>query len=241
MSGNQTQAHLIDKMCRKIAQLTRVVYILNTKNDDNESITEAIITGYDEVMQKHARESNEAVKKMKSRLDKVQQATSVSDKVNAINEKYEQSVNGFNVEYDRLKKEVQKKQKSINDEYQEKYNKMLKEIVDIKKLADAKVNDLLKRNEEEKRKLQLEKDKNKYANAAEIENIKKSYENQIASIKSEHTKLIEKINSEHKSEIMKVANRDKGESNVDERQRQLQQKRIKRRRNELLMKCVIAL
>ena len=86
--SNQTQAHLIDKMCRKIAQLTRVVYILNTKNDDNESITEAIITGYDEVMQKHARESNEAVKKMKSRLDKAQQTTSVSDKVNAINEKY---------------------------------------------------------------------------------------------------------------------------------------------------------
>ena len=147
-------------------------------------------------MQKHARDSNEAVKKMKSRLDKVQQTSSVSDKANAINEKYEQSVNGFNAEYDKLKKEVQKKQKSINDEYQEKYNKMLKEIVVIKKFVDAKVNDLLKRTEEEKRKLQLEKDKNKYANLTEIENIKKSYESQIATLKSEHSKQIEKMNSE---------------------------------------------
>ena len=47
MSQNQKTAELIDKMCRKISQLTRVVYILNSKNDENESITEDIISRFE--------------------------------------------------------------------------------------------------------------------------------------------------------------------------------------------------
>ncbi len=39
---SKKMADLIDKMCRKISQLTRVVYILNTKNDEHESLINAI-------------------------------------------------------------------------------------------------------------------------------------------------------------------------------------------------------
>ena len=38
---------LYDRMCKKISQLTRVIFVLNTKNDENENLAEAIVEAYE--------------------------------------------------------------------------------------------------------------------------------------------------------------------------------------------------
>ena len=45
--SNAKYTYEIKKMNRKIAQLARVIYIINTKNMENESIIESIKSGYD--------------------------------------------------------------------------------------------------------------------------------------------------------------------------------------------------
>ena len=127
---SQTQKELIDKMNRKISQLTRVVYILNSKNDENESIMESITSAFESEMQSVSREANQVIKKMKNQIDKIRLQTNPEEKLNLINDKYEKSLQSFKNEYDKLKKESQKKTKSLSDEYNDKYNKMMKDLVE---------------------------------------------------------------------------------------------------------------
>jgi hypothetical protein len=44
---NETAGDLHLKMCKKVAQLTRVIFYLNTKNDDYESNLKAVVNAYE--------------------------------------------------------------------------------------------------------------------------------------------------------------------------------------------------
>ena len=68
---NQKTAELIDKMCRKISQLTRVVYVLNSKNDEHESLIDALAQAYEKELSNSEREKNITIKKIKSQIEKI--------------------------------------------------------------------------------------------------------------------------------------------------------------------------
>ena len=181
---NQKTAELIDKMCRKISQLTRVVYVLNSKNDEHESLIDALAQAYEKELSNSEREKNISIKKMKSQIEKIKIQNNPEQKILEINKKFDNQVNSFNKEYDKLKKDMKSKQKNIQDEYNEKYNKMIKENVEMKKLYENKINDILKRVEDEKKKWLLEKEIASNANESEIEKLKRKYEEQIINIKN---------------------------------------------------------
>lgn len=44
---SETAAELHHKMCKKVAQLTRVIFYLNTKNDDYENNIKAVVNAYE--------------------------------------------------------------------------------------------------------------------------------------------------------------------------------------------------
>ena len=44
---NETPAELHHKMCKKVAQLTKVIFYLNTKNDEYESNLKAVVNAYE--------------------------------------------------------------------------------------------------------------------------------------------------------------------------------------------------
>ncbi len=44
---NQTPAELHHKMCKKVAQLTKVIFYLNTKNDEYESNLKSVVNAYE--------------------------------------------------------------------------------------------------------------------------------------------------------------------------------------------------
>jgi hypothetical protein len=44
---NDTAGELHHKMCKKVAQLTRVIFYLNTKNDEYESNLKAVVNAYE--------------------------------------------------------------------------------------------------------------------------------------------------------------------------------------------------
>lgn len=45
MQETASELHL--KMCKKVAQLTRVIFYLNTKNDDYENNLKAVVNAYE--------------------------------------------------------------------------------------------------------------------------------------------------------------------------------------------------
>ena len=44
---NESPAELHHKMCKKVAQLTKVIFYLNTKNDEYESNLKSVVNAYE--------------------------------------------------------------------------------------------------------------------------------------------------------------------------------------------------
>lgn len=53
------------KMCKKIAQLTKVIFHLNTKNDEYEYNIRSVVNSYEHEMEALVREANNAITKYK--------------------------------------------------------------------------------------------------------------------------------------------------------------------------------
>lgn len=158
----------IEKMKRKIAQLTRVVYILNTKNMENESVIESIKSGYDikiKEMTQLIHKLQKKVKKLKTKNEK-------------INEKYENNINEFRQEYENYKENLKQQIKTLNDEYTNKYNLMLKELKQLRIHCDG--NDIKQSNEELNNE-RIRKDMNE-----KLKQMKKEYDEKITEYKKKN-------------------------------------------------------
>ncbi|XP_027583244.1 protein FAM184B isoform X2 [Pipra filicauda] len=60
------------KMCKKIAQLTKVIYALNTKNDEHEASIEALREAHEEEIQHILAETRETILQCKSKVEEEQ-------------------------------------------------------------------------------------------------------------------------------------------------------------------------
>ena len=174
---NKKMADLIDKMCRKISQLTRVVYILNTKNDEHESLINAIAISYENEMSNMTNEFNFQMKKMKQHMDKLKEKKNLETKIKEINDKYNNQVKSFSTDFDGMRKEVKEKHKKMKDEYNDKYNKMIKENSDLKKMFQEKINEIMRKNDEYNRKALLEQQRLASNSTAELKELKKAMNN----------------------------------------------------------------
>ena len=95
-----------DRMCKKISQLTRVIFILNTKNDENEAIIESLSSAYEVELDNISKESNQVINTMKNSLNKAKEYMNVDDKLKEIRLKYDDSVNFYINDYEKFKLEV---------------------------------------------------------------------------------------------------------------------------------------
>ena len=75
---------LIDRMCKKISQLTRVIYLLNTRNDESDSLIKSILKSYDSELENFRKEANEVIKSYKSKLEKSKDTSLYDNKIKDI-------------------------------------------------------------------------------------------------------------------------------------------------------------
>lgn len=60
------------KMCKKVAQLTKVIFYLNTKNDDYERSLSATVSSYEQALDANIKDANLIITKYKEQVDKLQ-------------------------------------------------------------------------------------------------------------------------------------------------------------------------
>ena len=143
---------LLDRTCKKISQLTRVIYLLNTRNDESDALIKAILKTYDSELENMRKEANEVIKSYKKQIDKIKDNSNIDSKIKDIKKKYDDSCISFLNKIDKFKKEVNKSNDNIKKEYESKYEKMIDEVDQIKKDADKKIKDYMKKIEDEKKK-----------------------------------------------------------------------------------------
>ena len=145
------ESEVYERMCKKIAQLTRVIFILNTKNDENESLIESFVETYEKEIENITKEANFVISNMKKAINQIKDNSNVDEKVKEITRKFEDTCLAYSNDYDRYKKEIMNREKKITDDYTEKVDKMYKDLAELKKIYESKFVELNKKCEEEKK------------------------------------------------------------------------------------------
>ncbi len=160
--GNFTAGNGLDvtpdlhlKMSKKIAQLTKVVYALNTKNDEQDSIVEYLKERHESEMQQLLRETKSRVNELQQRIEKYEQQKADMQKLDQRlrdeSEKRTQIVQQF----EQYKISVKEKEEKLQAENEMKASASVKQLLATKNDFEKQLEDFKKTRE------LLEKDKDK--------------------------------------------------------------------------------
>jgi hypothetical protein len=91
MADNYSEIH--NRMSKKIAQLTKVIYHLHTKNEENKSYSHALTKAHDKEIENILKDANRIVGKYKSAMEKQKDQADLKAKFRELeNEKQESQV-----------------------------------------------------------------------------------------------------------------------------------------------------
>ena len=95
-----------ERMCKKLAQLTRVVFILNTKNDENDAVVESVVSAYENELDSLTKEANQVITQLKRSIEKLKDSSAIEEKITMINQKFDESSNRYLQDYENYKQIV---------------------------------------------------------------------------------------------------------------------------------------
>lgn len=78
MADNYSEIH--NRMSKKIAQLTKVIYHLHTKNEENKSYSLALTKAHDKEIESILKDANRIVGKYKVTLESQKNQSNIKDK-----------------------------------------------------------------------------------------------------------------------------------------------------------------
>ncbi|XP_078267002.1 protein FAM184A-like isoform X2 [Rhinoraja longicauda] len=121
------------KMSKKIAQLTKVIYALNTKSDEHEASLQAVKESHQEEIQHIVAETRSKISQYKSKMgeemDWRQQIQSLEDTV----EKHKKSKDEVLAQFEVYKQQGAEREKNMEREHAERIVTLSREMLNIKK------------------------------------------------------------------------------------------------------------
>ena len=209
MNNQEEYPDLHHKMSKKIAQLTRVIFHLNTKNDEYEYNLRAIVGAYENELDNLVREANSTILKYKETVTKMQKNDELENQMKNFQDKIDIEKAKSITEFSNYKKMMEDREfnflkesntrldtyKSEVEMLRNKYDGMLKNVEKLlnnntdmskahkKEMADYVTEQNQKFNELLKQKLDLE-------------DLLKDRQKMLDMLKKEQDKLLEKNNQE---------------------------------------------
>ncbi|XP_041418185.1 family with sequence similarity 184 member A L homeolog isoform X3 [Xenopus laevis] len=183
-------AELHLKMSKKIAQLTKVIYALNTKNDEHESGIQAIKEAHEEEIQKILAETHEKILLFKN---KVSEETDLKHKVKALEESLEEHKKMKHqalTEFEVYKHRVEDMQLCAEAQHVQRVVTMSREVEEMRKKFDERIRNFMQIQ------IQFEKDKRSAldelrTSRLEIQELLKAQHNQNATLNKGQETLAE--------------------------------------------------
>lgn len=184
------------KMSKKIAQLTKVIYALNTKNDEHEAGLQNMKETHEEEMQQVLMETKKKLNHFQAQLSqekKLRQRIKDLETALAGQEQHRQSALA---EFADFKKNAEEKESMLKAEQSQKILSLSEDLLDVKRNFEFKLNQFEKTKEvlEAERVKQLKELEEKYQHELEI--LKRSQEDHQSGSLEERRKLEEKFGEE---------------------------------------------
>lgn len=131
---------LLHKMSKKIAQLTKVIFYLNTKNDEYEYNLKSIISAYELEIEQLVKESNTSIIKYKEMLNRAQKNEELESQLRNFQEKIDLEKSKSIVEFANYRRSVEEKETKLTKENNVRIETYKSEIDNLK----SKLENLLK-------------------------------------------------------------------------------------------------
>ncbi|XP_058028971.1 protein FAM184A isoform X5 [Ahaetulla prasina] len=179
------------KMSKKIAQLTKVIYALNTKNDEHEAAMQALKDAHEEEIQQILAETREKILQYKS---KVSEEMDLKRKIQVLEESLEDHKKMKHqalTEFEAYKDRVEDMQLCAEAQHVQRVVTMSREVEEIRKKFEERLRSFIQLQ------LQFEKDKRsaleelKAAHRLEVQDLMKTHQNQNVSLSKGQEKMEE--------------------------------------------------
>ncbi|XP_015478254.1 protein FAM184A isoform X5 [Parus major] len=189
--GAEHSPDLHFKMSKKIAQLTKVIYALNTKNDEHEAAIQALKDAHEEEIQQILAETREKILQYKS---KVAEEMDLKRKIQVLEESLEDHKKMKHqalTEFEAYKGRVEDMQLCAEAQHVQRVVTMSREVEEIRKKFEERLRSFIQLQ------VQYEKDKRtaledlKAAHRLEIQELLKTHQSQNATLSKGQEKLEE--------------------------------------------------
>ncbi|XP_008118492.1 protein FAM184A isoform X6 [Anolis carolinensis] len=179
------------KMSKKIAQLTKVIYALNTKNDEHEAAIQALKDAHEEEIQQIIAETREKILQYKG---KVSEEVDLKRKIQVLEESLEDHKKMKHqalTEFEAYKDRVEDMQLCAEAQHVQRVVTMSREVEEIRKKFEERLRNFIQLQ------VQFEKDKRsaleelRAAHRLEVQELMKTHQNQNATLSKGQEKLEE--------------------------------------------------
>lgn len=98
------------KMSKKIAQLTKVIFHLHSKNEENSAFSTALTNAYEKEIETILKEANNIINRQKEVLDKQKEQNNVKDKLKELEEKHSQEKKETQKQFEEFKARIKERE-----------------------------------------------------------------------------------------------------------------------------------
>ncbi len=188
-SGTPMSEETHHKMSKKIAQLTKVIFHLHSKNEENQGFSTALTNAYEKEIETILTSANGIVSKQKDALDKAKSMNNYADQIKQQQETHEREKRESQEAFESFRVSVKDKENNLSQEYQGKVNEFKMEVAEMRAKFDRRIEEFKKQMEDFKK------------NNSAMDELKKAHQKELAAYIQEHNKkyselLHEKLSSE---------------------------------------------
>lgn len=132
------------KMSKKIAQLTKVIFHLHSKNEENANMQTCIQNAYEKEIETLLTQANSVILKQKESLQKAIEAQNVKEKFKSLEQQHIAEKEASQVEFRAYKASILEREKKVEEEHNRKVADLRTQVMDIKAGFDNRVNEFKK-------------------------------------------------------------------------------------------------
>ena len=201
---NEESHEMHIKMSKKIAQLTKVIFSLNTKNEDFEEIIEGLKSTHNDELQRVTLECKDKVVHYKQKLELVKEQETLINKLQCLLEDERKDRHQVVADFDRYKLESIENENEIRTKYEAKTNEIVGNLTTLKNEFELRTQQF----QSARKRLENEKDEVlsnlTHKHTIEMEKLIKAHRVRYDEIENEKLRLQEEINyikSERNSDL----------------------------------------
>ena len=216
IQNNDENHEMHVKMSKKIAQLTKVIFSLNTKNEDFEEIIDGLKSAHNNELQRVTLECKEKIVHYKQKLELVKEQETLIHKLQCLLEDERKEKHQFVADFEKYKLHSTHNEDETRTIYEAKMNDIVNNLTKLKGEFETRTRQF----ENASKKFESEKDNllsdltNKHT--IEMEKLIKAHRVRYDDLENEKVKLQKEINDIKSDKTSELSNRDSEMKNLIE-------------------------